>query len=66
MSYSDIKNMPTAQKIHFMEILWQSLCEDDTEIKSPSWHKELLELRAEKLKNSTVKTYTLDEIKALR
>jgi len=66
MSYSDIKNMPTAQKIHFMEILWQSLCEDDIEVKSSSWHKELLEARAEKLKKSTVKTYTLDEIKALR
>jgi hypothetical protein len=65
MSLSDIQNMPTAQKIHLMELLWESLCVQE-EPKSPSWHKEILDIRAKKLKESHVKTYTLDELKALR
>ena len=66
MSFNDIKNMPTAQKIHLMEVLWESLCAEGTEPKSPFWHKELLDIRAKKLKGGNVKTYTLDELKALR
>ena len=66
MSLSDIQDMPTAQKIHLMELLWESLCAEEQEPKSPSWHKELLDIRAKKLKESNVTTYTLDELKALR
>ena len=66
MSLNDIKNMPTAKKIYLMETLWESLCAEDTEPKSPLWHKELLAIRADKLKNGDVKTYSLDELKALR
>ena len=66
MSFNDIKNMPTAQKIYLMETLWESLCAEGTEPKSPLWHKELLAIRAKKLKGGNVKTYTLDELKALR
>jgi len=66
MSLGDIQNMPTAQKIHLMELLWESLCTEEQEPKSPSWHKEILVIRAKKLKESHVKTYTLDELKAFR
>ena len=66
MSLSDIQNMPTAQKIHLMELLWDSLCHDEKELESPSWHKELLDIRAQKLNESNITTYTLDELKAMR
>ena len=66
MSLNDIKNMPTAQKIYLMEALWDSLCSDEVEPVSPTWHKELLDIRAEKLQNSNVKLFTLDELRARR
>ena len=65
MSQYDIENMPTAQKIYLMEALWASLCADKTEPKSPLWHKKILETRAKKLKEGGVRTYTLDELKAM-
>jgi len=58
--------MPTAQKIHLMEALWDSLSTNDKELETPLWHKEILEQRAKKLEQGNVKTYTLDELKALR
>lgn len=66
MSLNDIRNMPTAQKIHLMEALWESLCAEENEPESPNWHKELLTIRAEKLKENNIKLYTLDELKARR
>ena len=65
MSLNDIKNMPTAQKIYLMEALWESLCADE-EPTSPSWHKKILIQRAKRLKEENIKTYSLDELKALR
>ena len=66
MSLNDIENMPTAQKIHLMEALWDSLSTNDKELETPLWHKKILDQRARKLEEGNVKTYTLDELKALR
>jgi len=38
----------------------------EQEPKSPSWHKEILDIRAKNPKESHIKTYTLNELKALR
>lgn len=63
MSLNDIENMPTSEKIHLMEALWDSLSQKSKALTTPDWHKEILKQRAEKLKNEDVKTYTLDELK---
>lgn len=54
MSLNDIQNMPTVQKIHLMELLWESLCAQEQGPQSPTWHKELLEIRAKKLKSQNL------------
>jgi len=65
MSLNDIKNMPTAQKIHLMEALWDSLSTNDKELETPLWHKKFLEQRAKKLEEGNVKTYMLDKLKVI-
>lgn len=66
MSLNDIENMPTTEKIHLMEILWDSLSPKEKELETPQWHKDILEKRAKKLQEESLKTYTLDELKTLR
>jgi hypothetical protein len=66
MSLNDIANMPTSEKIYLMEALWSSLCMQEEKPQSPSWHKELLDIRFKKFQTEEVKLYSLDELRALR
>ena len=66
MSISDIKNMPLQERMRLMEVLLDSFRNDEENIKSPLWHKEVLEKRAEMITQDNVKTYTLEELKAKR
>ena len=47
MTVAEIKEMPVNQRIVLMEELWDTLCHDKVEIKSPPWHKEILDERME-------------------
>ena len=66
MSINDIKNMPIQERMQLMEVLLDSFSNDDEDVPSPTWHEEVLNNRKEILASSEVKTYTLDELKALR
>lgn len=66
MSMNDIKNMPIQERMQLMEILLDSFRNEEDAMKSPLWHKEVLEQRAEMIEKDTVKTYTLAELKAKR
>jgi len=66
MSMNDIKNMPIQERMQLMEVLLDSFSNDDMDMPSPNWHEEILNHRKEKLASSEVKSYTLDELKALR
>ena len=50
MKAADIQKMTPEEKLQAIEALWDSLIHDETEIKSPDWHAEILretELRFE-------------------
>jgi hypothetical protein len=66
MSINDIKNMPIQERMQLMEVLLDSFSYDEEVTTSPSWHKEVLGKRREILASEEVKTYTMDELKALR
>ncbi len=66
MSISDITNMPTQERMQLMEVLLDSFRNDEDTIKSPLWHKEVLEQRVKMIEKNDVKTYTLVELKAKR
>ena len=66
MSINDIKDMPIQERMQLMEVLLDSFSNDKEDISSPAWHENILKKREELLATSEVKTYTLDELKALR
>ena len=66
MSINDIKNMPIQERMQLMEILLESFSGNEETMKSPEWHKNVLEERAIILEKGDVKTYTLAELKAKR
>ena len=64
MSISDINSMSLAQKVYLMEQLWDSLKQNETQLESPTWHKEVLASRRERYKRGELKMLSLDELKA--
>ncbi|MEA1929043.1 MAG: addiction module protein [Candidatus Auribacterota bacterium] len=55
MITAEIKALPTKDRIILMEELWDTLCHDDDEIESPSWHKEVLNKRRGKINTGKAK-----------
>jgi hypothetical protein len=51
-----INKMSASEKIHAIELLWDSLCHGKKEIVSPSWHGEVLAHR-EALVKSGAETF---------
>jgi len=66
MSINDIKNIPIQERMQLMEILLESFSSNEETMKSPEWHKDVLEERAIILGKGDVRTYTLAELKAKR
>jgi len=49
-----------------MEALWDSLVEEDAEIKSPDWHRDILEERKRKVESGTAEFISLEKFRASR
>jgi hypothetical protein len=48
MSALEIQQMPRAEKLKLMEILWADLSQDEAELESPAWHADALRETAER------------------
>ena len=64
MSLDEIKKLDVKERIILMNEIWSTLEEDDIKVESPSWHKEVLDNRLEKLDNNKAEFITLKELKA--
>jgi len=60
---AEIKKMSPLQKLKTMELLWDSLSENEAEISTPAWHKEILSERLRKIKRGKAKFLTLEQLK---
>jgi hypothetical protein len=49
-----------------MEALWDSLLDEEYEIESPEWHRDILEERKRKIKTGEAEFISLEELKASR
>ncbi len=49
-----------------MEALWDSFLDEESEIESPEWHRDILEERKRKIKNGKAEFISLEELKASR
>jgi hypothetical protein len=47
-----LKEMTTADKIRTMELLWENLCQNSSDLLSPSWHGEVLKERSKQLEGN--------------
>ncbi len=45
----DLKRMTLPEKLRLMEALWEDLCQNEQQISSPDWHREVLEEREKKI-----------------
>ncbi len=45
-----LEKMSIEEKIQTMETLWEDLCKKADSLKSPLWHKDILQAREENLK----------------
>ena len=64
MDAIEIKKMSLIERLQAMETLWDSLIDEDSEIESPQWHREILEERKRKIKTGKAEFLSLDELKA--
>ena len=55
--------MPVAERLQIMEQIWESLCQEDQTIESPSWHEGILNDRKKKIDSGEAKFLTLDQLK---
>jgi hypothetical protein len=63
MNALDIKKMTTEEKLQTIEALWDSMIHDETEIKSPDWHTEVLRDRKSKMEYGEVQFISLADLK---
>lgn len=66
MITEEIKNMSKKGRLILMEELWETLCDEENEIKSPEWHKEVLDERRDLIKTGKSKFISIDELKVER
>jgi len=63
MTTTELQKMNFLERLQAMELLWDSLLEDESRLDSPSWHKNVLRERKEKINNNEAKFISLDELK---
>ena len=64
MSVAEIQKMTVNERLETMEKLWESLSQNDTDIESPAWHKEVLDSRRKHIDSGDAQFYTIEEVKA--
>lgn len=63
MSETDAKNMTPSQRVLAMEALWESMCQEGTEIESPGWHKDVLDERRSRIAAGKTGFVTLKQLR---
>ena len=63
MTKQDVLNMSNAERLQCMEILWDSLIDDQAAVESPDWHGSVLAERKKKIENGQASFLTLDELR---
>ena len=64
MIHTEIKKMSTIERLQTMEELWDSLCQEKSDLESPKWHRDILEERRKKIEKGEAKFISLEELKS--
>lgn len=63
MSIDEIKKLDVKDRIILMNDIWESLESQNDKIVSPSWHKDILDKRLEKIKQNKAAYISIEELK---
>jgi putative addiction module component (TIGR02574 family) len=66
MNTLEIKKMSRIERLQAMEALWDSLIDEESEIKSPEWHRDILEERKRKIETGKAEFISLEKLRASR
>ena len=66
MNTQEIKNMSRIERLQAMEALWDSLIDEESEIESPEWHRDVLEERKREREAGKAEFISLEELRASR
>jgi hypothetical protein len=66
MNTQEIKKMSRIERLQAMEALWNSLIDEEAEIESPGWHREILEERKSKIETGKAEFISLEKLRASR
>lgn len=61
MSAADLQKMSTAERLQAMEALWDALCHEPEEPKSPEWHRGVLAERKRRIQSGEAKFVSIEE-----
>lgn len=63
-----LTTMTVAEKVRLLETVWESLCREPGDVRSPEWHREILGERAQRLENgqATVSSWNDAKIRLLK
>jgi len=64
MNTVEIKKMSTIDRLKTMEVIWDSLLYDESNIESPKWHKNVLATRQLKIESGEAEFISISELKA--
>jgi len=64
MQNLEIEKMNTMERLQAMEVLWDALIHEKSEIESPAWHHDILKARKEKIDRGKGEFLSLKELKA--
>ena len=62
----EIKNMSRIERVQAMEAIWDSLIDEESEIESPEWHRDILEERRRKIETGEAEFISLEKLRASR
>ena len=66
MDTHEIRKMSRVERLAAMEALWNSLVEEEGEIESPEWHRDILEERKRKIESGKAEFISLEKLRASR
>jgi hypothetical protein len=66
MDTREIRKMSRAERLLAMEALWASLVEEEAEIESPDWHRDILQERKHKIESGKAEFISLEKLRASR
>ena len=66
MNTMEIKKMSRIERLQVMEALWDSLLDEEAEIKSPEWHRDILEERKRKIETGEAEFISLKKLRMSR